>query len=47
VVPADEVDEVRLVAGWVAEHEPPELALEPPPADRTLLSFAESRAAAA
>ena len=47
VVPADEVDEVRLVAGWVAEHEPPELALEPPPAEGTLLSFAESRAAAA
>ena len=29
VVPADEVDEVRIVAGWVADHEPPELALDP------------------
>ena len=27
-VPADEVDEVRIVAAWVAEHEPPCLALE-------------------
>jgi DNA polymerase III subunit epsilon len=47
VVPADEVDEVRIVAGWVAEHEPPELALEPPPAGDALLSFAEGRARAA
>jgi DNA polymerase-3 subunit epsilon len=47
VVPKDEVDEVRIVAGWVAEHEPPELPLEPPPGERALLSFAESRAAAA
>ena len=27
-VPADEVDEVRIVAAWVAEHEPPQLPLE-------------------
>ena len=27
-VPAEEVDEVRIVAGWVAEHEPPQLRLE-------------------
>ena len=27
-VPADEVDEVRIVAAWVAEHEPPRLPLE-------------------
>jgi DNA polymerase III subunit epsilon len=47
VVPADEVDEVRIVAGWVAEHEPPELALDPRPHERALLSFAEARAAAA
>jgi hypothetical protein len=38
---------VRIVAAWVAEHEPPELALEPPPAEGTLLSFAEVQAAAA
>jgi DNA polymerase-3 subunit epsilon len=47
VVPADEVDEVRIVAGWVAEHEPPELALEPPPGEGALFSFADSRAVAA
>jgi hypothetical protein len=47
VVPADEVDEVRIVAGWVAEHEPAELALEPAPAEDALLSFAEGRARAA
>jgi len=35
------------VAGWVAEHDPPELALEPPPAEQALLSFAEGRARAA
>ena len=27
-VPADEVDEVRIVAAWVAEQEPPQLPLE-------------------
>ena len=27
-VPADEVDEVRIVAAWVAEHEPPQLPLD-------------------
>jgi DNA polymerase III subunit epsilon len=46
VVPADEVDEVRIVAGWVAEHEPPELALEPPPAEQALLAFAAGGARA-
>jgi DNA polymerase-3 subunit epsilon len=39
VVPADEIDEVRLVAGWVADHEPPELALDPAPSDHQLLRF--------
>jgi DNA polymerase III subunit epsilon len=47
VVPADEVDEVRIVAGWVAEHAPPELALEPPPAEQALLAFAAGGARAA
>jgi DNA polymerase III subunit epsilon len=27
VLPPDEVDEVRIVAGWLAEHQPPELVL--------------------
>jgi hypothetical protein len=40
VVPADEVDEVRIVAAWVAEHEPPELALAPEPAPEALAGFA-------
>jgi DNA polymerase-3 subunit epsilon len=26
-LPPDEVDEVRIVAGWLAEHEPPSMAL--------------------
>ena len=30
-VPATEVDEMRIVWGWMAEHEPPALALDPPP----------------
>jgi DNA polymerase III subunit epsilon len=47
VVPADEVDEVRIVAGWVADHEPPELALDPRPDERAVLSFAAARSAAA
>jgi DNA polymerase-3 subunit epsilon len=40
VVPADEVDEVRIVASWVADHEPPELSLDPPPSAPALLRFA-------
>jgi DNA polymerase III subunit epsilon len=46
VVPADEVDEVRLVAGWVADHEPPELALDPPPSAPALMRFAADATAA-
>ena len=30
-VPAAEVDELRIVWGWLAEHEPPELPLDPAP----------------
>ena len=35
-VPPDEVDEVRIVAAWLAEHAPPELSLAtgPPTAER-------------
>jgi DNA polymerase-3 subunit epsilon len=39
-VPADEVDEVRIVSGWVATHDPPVLALDPPPEERRLAAFA-------
>jgi DNA polymerase-3 subunit epsilon len=46
VVPADEVDEVRLVASWVADHEPPELALEPSPSAPALMRFAADATAA-
>ena len=42
-MPADEVDEVRIVAGWVAEHEPPELGARPGAAGRgDVRAFAES-----
>jgi DNA polymerase-3 subunit epsilon len=40
VVPADEVDEMRIVAAWVADHEPPELDLDPRPGEDALLAFA-------
>jgi DNA polymerase-3 subunit epsilon len=46
VVPADEVDEVRLVAGWIADNEPPQLPLDPPPSAPALMRFAASAAAA-
>jgi DNA polymerase III subunit epsilon len=40
VVPVSEVDEVRIVAGWIAEHEPPTLALKPRPSAPALMRFA-------
>ena len=39
VVPVEEVDELRIVAGWVADHEPPALGLAPPPTEPGLLRF--------
>jgi DNA polymerase-3 subunit epsilon len=39
-IPADEIDEVRIVASWIAEHEPPALRLDPVPDHDALLSFA-------
>jgi DNA polymerase-3 subunit epsilon len=47
VVPADEVDEVRIVAAWIAEHEPPAIALDPAPATQALREFAGVATAAA
>jgi DNA polymerase III subunit epsilon len=44
-VPKDEVDEVRIVASWVADQEPPELALEPPPDAGALLRFVDPTSA--
>ena len=43
-IPADEIDEVRIVAGWIAEHEPPTLTLDPAPSPEALLRFSGSRA---
>jgi DNA polymerase III subunit epsilon len=39
-VPADEIDEMRIVSGWIADHEPEELALDPHPGERRLMKFA-------
>ncbi len=38
-LPADEVDEVRIVASWVASREPPQLPLDPPPSPERLAAF--------
>ncbi|MFN2615893.1 MAG: exonuclease domain-containing protein [Thermoleophilaceae bacterium] len=40
-VPSDEVDEIRILSAWAAEHDPPRLALDPPPNGDALLAFAE------
>jgi DNA polymerase-3 subunit epsilon len=45
-VPADEIDEIRIVASWVAEHEPPTLTLDPAPGASALAAFAGSAAPA-
>jgi DNA polymerase III subunit epsilon len=47
VIPVDEVDELRIVAGWIAEHEPPQLELDPAPAEPDLLRFAAAATPAA
>jgi DNA polymerase-3 subunit epsilon len=39
VVPVDEVDEIRIVASWVADGELPELPLDPEPDEDALLRF--------
>jgi DNA polymerase III subunit epsilon len=44
VIPADEIDEIRIVASWVAENEPPALTLDPMPTVEVLLRFAGLRA---
>jgi DNA polymerase-3 subunit epsilon len=45
-VPAAEVDELRIVWGWLADSEPPELALDPPPGEEALRGFVDGEAAA-
>jgi hypothetical protein len=39
VVPVGEIDEIRIVSSWIAEHEPPVLSLMPPPDETALLRF--------
>jgi DNA polymerase III subunit epsilon len=38
-IPAEEADEVRIVSAWTAEHEPPELPLDPARGDADLAAF--------
>jgi DNA polymerase III subunit epsilon len=45
VVPADEVDEVRIVSSWIADHEPAQLALDPAPSAPQLMRFAAEASA--
>jgi DNA polymerase-3 subunit epsilon len=47
VVPVDEVDEIRIVASWVADQEPPELPLDPPPSAPALMRFVAAATARA
>jgi DNA polymerase III subunit epsilon len=42
VVPVDEVDEIRIVASWVADGELPELPLDPEPSAPALMRFVDS-----
>jgi len=44
-VPPDEMDEVRIVAGWQAEHDLTQLPLDPPPAPAELHELATPAAA--
>jgi DNA polymerase-3 subunit epsilon len=46
-VPVHEVDELRIVWGWLAENRPPELPLDPAPNGDALRRFVATTAAAA
>jgi len=46
-IPAGEIDEIRIVASWIAEHEPPTLRLDPAPDAKALARFAAETAPAA
>jgi DNA polymerase III subunit epsilon len=39
VIPADEIDEIRIAASWIAENEAPALTLDPAPDTSALASF--------
>jgi hypothetical protein len=41
-IPANEIDEIRIVASWIAEHEPPVLTLDPAPGADELRAFTGS-----
>jgi DNA polymerase-3 subunit epsilon len=45
-IPANEIDELRIVASWIAEHEPPTLRLNPAPDPDALAAFATEAAPA-
>jgi DNA polymerase III subunit epsilon len=45
-IPADEIDEIRIVASWVAENEPSALTLDPAPEAEAVASFAAEAAPA-
>jgi len=46
-IPAGEIDEIRIVASWVAEHEPRVLPLDPAPTPTALMEFSGSLLSAA
>lgn len=41
-LPPEEVDEVRIAAAWIAEREPAQLPLDPPPSRERLVRFANA-----
>jgi DNA polymerase III subunit epsilon len=45
-IPAGEIDEVRIVASWIAEHDPPALRLDPDPEHDVLAAFVAEAAPA-
>ena len=46
-IPPGEIDEIRIVASWVAEHEPRVLPLDPAPTSAALMEFSGSLLSAA
>jgi DNA polymerase III subunit epsilon len=45
-IPADEIDEIRIVASWIAEHEPPTFRLDPAPEHDAVAAFVAEAAPA-
>jgi excinuclease UvrABC nuclease subunit len=46
VVSPEEVDEIRIVSTWIAEHDPPSLNLSPPPAGERVRAWLAGAGAA-